>query len=464
LTNTHGVTPIYVSSESLNIEQYRVKDGLFGSDFPHNLFIDPEKSYGPIYSTEDPQQCPIVMSVEQIEKLEEDTRVMFYGAIKDATSFAIVNRGTASAFHTLTRFNIRLKDARIFDYSGETQNFDNDRLKQLLPFVLESSRTAKNFNADVEIRIGFMPKRFSFLQQPPWTGAWIIYQPWEFGIAPKIWTQLVNDQADQLWTPSKYIKRTYIRAGAAEEKIVVIPYGVLPLPTRATEHKKILSTTKKFKFLLRGGLQQRKGPDIALKAYLSTFTSSDDVSLIYQSIYGDFYYKEIKNAAESPRPGQPEVVLIQTQFSSTQSEQIYTEVDCYLAPYRAEGWSLTITEAMSAELPIIATEFGPDLDFTTGSNLFYINATEELCQPPLCSADARAADGWEMDGKGTWAEPKVEDLAKLMRYVYQHPQEAQKKGKIARRYVLSMITNERAARLAKQQIRKLTVHRRMNKL
>ena len=97
--------------------------------------------------------------------------------------------------------------------------------------------------------------------------------------------------------------------------------------------------------------------------------------------------------------------------------------DCYISLHRAEGFGLTIAEAMLLEKPTIATGYSGNLEFMTDSNSF-------LCGYHLRRV-GHGSNPYPSDAR--WADPKIGEAAELMRFVYENPEEAQRRGKRGRR-------------------------------
>ena len=98
---------------------------------------------------------------------------------------------------------------------------------------------------------------------------------------------------------------------------------------------------------------------------------------------------------------------------------VYNRGDCFVTGTMAEGFSLPCIEAMACGLPVIATNYGGQIDFVAEENGWMVDY--EMVQ---------ANDGF-MYEEVMWAKPKLDDLQKKLRYVYEHPEEAKTKGYLA---------------------------------
>jgi glycosyltransferase involved in cell wall biosynthesis len=96
---------------------------------------------------------------------------------------------------------------------------------------------------------------------------------------------------------------------------------------------------------------------------------------------------------------------------------IYTGANCYLFPLRAEGFAMTILEAMACGLPVIATPWSGPADFLSpryNYTLCHSNPVPE-----------RARDGTILRFH---VEPDLDHVVHLMRHAYAHQDEAKALG------------------------------------
>ena len=126
---------------------------------------------------------------------------------------------------------------------------------------------------------------------------------------------------------------------------------------------------------------------------------------------------------------------------------LYRGCDVFVLPYRGEGFGMPLLEAMACGKPVITTAAGSALHFCSEKTAYFVPAREELVPdepPPL----------GELVGKFTWYEPDRGELARLLRHVYKHPDEAGRQGTRMRPSWFARSTLwEQITRLYRQRIR-----------
>jgi glycosyltransferase involved in cell wall biosynthesis len=252
----------------------------------------------------------------------------------------------------------------------------------------------------------------------PSDGYYILIIPWEFGKLPASLVGHINREADRVWCPSHYVRELHIASGVLENKLKVIPNGINPEIYHPGIPPLKLTTGKSFKFLFLGGIIYRKGIDVLIDAFTEEFRPAEDVSLVIKGLGQDTYYnsgkmvQKIREIAEDPH--RPEIILIDRNFSIAEMGSIYTACDCYVHPYRGEGFCMPLAEAMACGLPVITTGYGPSLDFCSQENSFLIDYHLE----PVNDS------GQEI----IVAEPDKASLKKYMRYAFENQEQIKKMG------------------------------------
>lgn len=174
-------------------------------------------------------------------------------------------------------------------------------------------------------------------------------------------------------------------------QVAVVPHGIDPTATcgsSGSDPKPLppyIRTEKSFKFLFHGGTLWRKGLDVLIDAYLSTFTSKDDVTLIVASTYGDPSIQQyLDDALQRVGPEGPEVKTLSMRLSNEEVKTLYASADVYAHPARGEGFGITIAEAMLCGLPVITTDVGGHMDFTFNSTVYLVESSIEVCDKEPC--------------------------------------------------------------------------------
>ena len=243
-------------------------------------------------------------------------------------------------------------------------------------------------------------------------------------IAPVIWVQ-ANESHEfpahwaegakrifKFWTYSHFVREQALKARVMEDKVDVLPLGTDPEVFTPGLTSFPIPTEKRFKFLYVGSLIHRKGVDLLLQAFLEEFKMEDDVVLIFKSSYYN-HYEMVQKIKESLGSGK--VLLIPWQFDEQQMASFYRACDCYVQPYRAEGFGLPMLEAMACGVPLIAPNWGPVLDF----------------------ANPLTASLISMD---------LETLRKTMRIHYQNSDKFKKTSLLESEYIRKKWTHEASAR------------------
>lgn len=254
---------------------------------------------------------------------------------------------------------------------------------------------------------------------------------------PTGWSERLN-YMDEIWVPTKFSQEIFIKNGVNASKIRVVREPVdtdfyIPIDTSTvnlpTASK--LSSLIKYKnedyliFLFCGKWENRKGVNILLKAFFSEFNENENVILtIVTSAYhstSDFL-GEIKKsiALESLEVSDNmfKKLLIMSQVPQTEMPILYNLANVLVIPSHGEGWGRPHVEAMSCGIPVIATFWSGPTEYLTNKNGYPLNYTGLIATP-----------GWEGH---KWANPDVLNLQSLLRHVYNNPNEAKGKGKVAR--------------------------------
>lgn len=362
-------------------------------------------------------------------------RVAWQGSQDAIHSLALVNRSLCAALlergHELT-----LRPPSGYELHGA---------RAVLPDALAACR-GRTLSGPVEVSVTHQwPPDFT----PPAEGRWVIIQPWEFGSIPSAWVAPLRERVDELWVPSQFVRKCFVKDGVPAHKVHVVPNGVADIFFQAGIAPYPLGTRKRFKFLFVGGSLERKGIDLVLKAYRQVFCDRDDVCLVIKDMgVGTFYRgRSVKDQIDELRklPNCPEFEYSADELTDEQMAALYRACDCVVQPYRGEGFCLPVAEAMASGRPVIVTGFGPVLDYAT-------DETAYLLPYRLAPMAEKRIDTLETVDTPYLVEPDPDVLRRYMRRVYEHPEVARARGAKAREYVRARLTWAHAAIIAERRL------------
>src|SRR5260370_37944934 len=114
-------------------------------------------------------------------------------------------------------------------------------------------------------------------------------------------------------------------------------------------------------------------------------------------------------------------------------------------PYRGEGFCLPVAAAMACARAVIATGYGPILDYCTDETAYLLPCRVERL------ADKQIS-GMETVDFPFLAVPAEDMLRRLMRHVFEHPEEAVARGRNARDHIRTGWTWAHAAVIAERRL------------
>lgn len=260
---------------------------------------------------------------------------------------------------------------------------------------------------------------------------------------PAEWVRQAN-LMDEVWVPTEFNRETFQASG------VTRPIYIMPLGVDINYFNPLIKSyplSDEYKFLTVFEWGERKAPELLLRAFNDTFKASEPVVLICKANCTDpsvDYAKAIRDLRLSEKGGRIEFVL-NKYVPYYQLGALYRSCDCFVLPSRGEGWGMPILEAMACGVPVIATHWSAPTAFMTAENSYPLRVRRMIDAVAKCPYYA----GFQ------WADPDEEHLRHLLRYVYEHQDEARAKGARAAADVAAKWTICHAARRIKQRLREI---------
>lgn len=265
---------------------------------------------------------------------------------------------------------------------------------------------------------------------------------WEETGFPAEYVAAFNRRLDMITVLSGFVEKV-LRDNGVRIPIAVSGGGVDHLLEVVPQAPSIEWRT--FRFLHVSSCFPRKGVDALLAAYGKAFRAGDDVSLVIKTFPNP--HNDVAQQLQCLRrqdPDYPHVVLIDRDCSLAELAGLYAACHAFVAPSRGEGLGLPMAEAMLFNLPVITTAWGGQTDFCD-------QATAWMCDYRFAKAQTHLGMAHSV-----WADPDVDDLARLLCEVRQlPPAERTARTDAARVRVLRDYTWDRTAQRIEQAIEAL---------
>jgi glycosyltransferase involved in cell wall biosynthesis len=234
-------------------------------------------------------------------------------------------------------------------------------------------------------------------------------------------------------TPSRWAATAFERFGFSPERIHVIPHGVDPLVFRADEAARgkirgALGAQNHFIFMSIGAMTWNKGLDILLAAFAHVLETERGVRLVLKGADALYPSQHLVREALASLPARARETVTSSlvyegrTLSAQGIAHLIGAADCYVAPYRAEGFNMPVLEAMACGVPVICTAGGPTDEFSDPE--FAARIRSRLVSLPLTGDEA-----------GDALAPDADHLVELMRDAARHRDGAQAQGARAAAYV-----------------------------
>jgi len=253
------------------------------------------------------------------------------------------------------------------------------------------------------------------------------------------------DRLGEVWVGSRHV-RDAVAAGAPVP-VLTIPQPVSLAPD-AERAQPPAGLPEGYRFLFAFdylSVFERKNPLAVIEAFARAFTPGSGATLLIKSLNAE-YDPGAHGRLRAAVAGHPDIHLIEHRLSSAERDGLMAAADCYVSLHRAEGFGYTLAESMWLAKPVIATGYSGNLDFMSSENSYLV---DHRLVPIGPGHKPYPADG-------VWAEPSVDHAARLMREVFERPEEAARRGKRAAAEIRSSHGPDAAGRVMAERLRLLS--------
>jgi glycosyltransferase involved in cell wall biosynthesis len=229
----------------------------------------------------------------------------------------------------------------------------------------------------------------------------IAYWAWEWEEIPHFWTRCLAF-TDEIYVPSAFTAAAVRRK--TDKPVTVHPHAALPvLPGRACDRPFIVL----FCFDCAGNFY-RKNPLAVVAAFKKAFGESPEARLLLKvtdAHRSPEAFRLLTDAADAPN-----IRFSLGRLTDQGMADLYAEAHVYLSLHRAEGYGLTIQEALLHGLPVIATGWSGNMDIMRDAR------RQKQCMPvPYTLIPVHDPLGNYTVPGCLWAEPDTEAAAEMLR-------------------------------------------------
>jgi glycosyltransferase involved in cell wall biosynthesis len=231
----------------------------------------------------------------------------------------------------------------------------------------------------------------------------IAYCVWEASDIPAVYKRALG-RVQEVWTASRYCEQVL---GRYHPSVVRVPHVVerdtacddedLAFVKRAIDYE----PDKSYYLIIARRWGGRKNVNGLMRAFERLRTRMPDARLIVKM-----------GARRLPREiADPRIRYVAERWTDRQINALYQLCDVYVSPHYAEGWGLTMSDAMLFGKPVIATGYSGNLEFMHDANSFLIDF-DETC--------IRGEDIYGLfEPTMKWAYPRDEDLDRKLLCAYE---------------------------------------------
>ena len=202
---------------------------------------------------------------------------------------------------------------------------------------------------------GFFASRYNI-------GFWM----WELADFPAEWSDRF-EWFDEIWTPSAFTSEAIARRSPVP--VWTSPLPLLAHPAAALGRADFGLPDDRFVFLFVfdfASVFERKNPLALVNAFRRGFRRDDPVVLVLKGAHAE---ADRRNADRLRDVSDRDSVLFLDRYlSRPEIAALMRAADAYVSLHRAEGYGLTMAEAMRIGKPVIATGYSGNLQFMNARN------------------------------------------------------------------------------------------------
>ncbi|WP_256330199.1 glycosyltransferase family 4 protein [Variovorax sp. YR216] len=244
----------------------------------------------------------------------------------------------------------------------------------------------------------------------------IAYWYWEFDSIPESWVAHAS-RVDEVWAATEFVARGLRERLSIPVRTLFPGVKLAPFERRRRAHFGLSDGPFTFLFTFHMvSVMERKNPLGLIESFKKAFRQEDAVRLVLKTSFGERFPAQMAELREAAVGAN--ITVIDQVYSPDEVLSLMDACDAYVSLHRSEGLGLTMAEAMLMGKPVIATNFSGNVDFMDEDNSLLVPyELVKLGKPiPPYGADLE------------WADPSVDEAARLMRRLYENQEWARELG------------------------------------
>jgi glycosyltransferase involved in cell wall biosynthesis len=188
-------------------------------------------------------------------------------------------------------------------------------------------------------------------------GSWA----WELPRVPDEWRYGIPF-VHEIWVPSSFVADAILPIAMNRPIRVMFHPAALCQPESATSSPSKQTVFRVLTIFNVGSSLARKNPIAAVRAFRAAF-GDDPSARLTVKVSNASLFKNISRVMAEAIDGCSNITILDGTVDEAELERLYLDADVFMSLHRAEGFGLTIAEAMLYGIPVIATNWSGNVDF-----------------------------------------------------------------------------------------------------